>query len=94
MNAKMQTFAQKFTRKGLRTRVISFERERFDNGGRNIHIDRNSQVQRLHVIRKLYKIFLTIFVSNRHFIKNFAWAKIKNLHRCIRNKIWSLMIYI
>ena len=47
MNAKMQTFAQKFTRKGLKTRVISFELERFDNGGRNIHIERNSQVQRL-----------------------------------------------
>ena len=53
MNAQMHTFAQKFTRKGLRTRIISFERERFESGGRNIHIDRESQVQRLHIIRKL-----------------------------------------
>ena len=60
MNAQMQTFAQKFTRKGLQTRVITFERERFDrnrDGTRNIHIDRESQVQRLHIIRKLYKIY-------------------------------------
>ena len=60
MNAQMQTFAQKFTRKGLKTRVITFERERFDrnrDGTRNIHIDRESQVQRLHIIRKLYKIY-------------------------------------
>ena len=53
MNAQMQTLAQKFTRKGLQTRLISFDRERFESGGRNIHIDRESQVQRLHIIRKL-----------------------------------------
>ena len=55
MNAKMQTFAQKFTRKGLKTRVISFELERFDNGGRNIHIERNSQVQRLILLGNYIK---------------------------------------
>ena len=53
MNAQMRTFAQKFTRKGLKTQLISFEREGFESRGRNIHIDRETQVQRLHIIRKL-----------------------------------------
>lgn len=51
MNVQMQTLAQTFTAKGMKTRMISFEQERFESGGRNIHIDRESQVQRLHVIR-------------------------------------------
>lgn len=51
MNASMQKFAHKFTEKGLRTRIIPFEQERFESGGRNIHIDRESQVQRLQIIR-------------------------------------------
>ena len=59
MNVNMQKFADQWsTKRGIRvkTTMINFEREVFVNEGRNIHIDRNSQVQRLRIIRKLYKI--------------------------------------
>ena len=67
MNAKMQEWADKFTRKGLRTRIISYERERFEQRGHNIHIDRETQVRHLHAIRKLYKFSKTLMfqIGNR-----------------------------
>ena len=61
MNVNMQKFADQWsTKRGIRvkTTMINFEREVFVNEGRNIHIDRNSQVQRLRIIRKLYKIYI------------------------------------
>ena len=61
MNVNMREFADHWsTKKGIRVRttMINFQGETFVNGGRNIHIDRNSQVQRLRVIRKLYRIYI------------------------------------
>ena len=59
MNVNMQNFADHWsTKRGIRvkTTMINFQGELFENEGRNIHLDRNSQVQRLRIIRKLYKI--------------------------------------
>ena len=90
MNAKMQTFAQKFTRKGLKTRMITFEHERFDNGGRDIHINRDSQVQRLHVIRKLYKLFkLSLFqigILQKNFYIFFLRGRISKIFTSLNQK--------
>ena len=61
MNVNMQEFADHWsTKRGIRVRttLINFQGETFVNGGRNIHMDRNSQVQRLRIIRKLYKIYI------------------------------------
>ena len=61
MNVNMQKFADQWsTKRGIRvkTTMINFEGELFVNEGRNIHLDRNSQVQRLRIIRKLYKIYI------------------------------------
>ena len=55
MNAQLQEFADYWsTKRGIRvrTQMINFQGETFENGGRNLHIDRNTQVRRLRDLRK------------------------------------------